>query len=504
MYIFEKIAEDCIPNYTCTIRPTDKPWMTPQIRNAMRRRDRLHAKRKRRPCPETNQAYKTARNLVVSLIKESKAAHDAKLLSTLSDPACDSKTWWKCMKQLDDSRTKPAFSAPLMQNNKVITDSKQKADMFNKFFASQTSIDQTKVWDPGEPPVPRVTIDDPTFTDFEVFKILSTLKTNKATGPDGIGNKLLKEAAPAICSPLCRLFNRSVTLQTFPSAWKLSHVVPLHKKDSVTDPNNYRPVSLLPCISKALERLMYNHINTFLTENSLITPKQSGFRPGDSTVNQLIFICDKIAKTLDCGNEIRAIFLDFSKAFDKVWHHGLLYKLKRSGITGKTLHWLQSYLSNRHQRVTLGAASSNLAPVEAGVPQGSVLGPLLFLVYINDLITDLESDVFVFADDTSLFENVDNDPDICTAVLNRDLKRIENWCDKWLFIINLSKTKSILFTRKRNPSPELLLFLKNTILHCVKSHKHLGILFTRTLDWGEHILSISTKKHEASEFSGQI
>ena len=164
----------------------------------------------------------------------------------------------------------------------------------------------------------------------------------------------------------------------------------------------------------------------FLSKNNLLTPKQSGFRPGDSTINQLLSITNEIHKAFDKypSRETRAIFLDISKAFDKVWHEGLIFKLKSNGVSGKLLHLIKSFLSERCQRVVLNGKSSSWKPVPAGVPQGSVLGPLFFLVYINDLADNLVSDVRPFADDTSLFTIV-YDETVSAQVLNSDLKTIE-------------------------------------------------------------------------------
>lgn len=493
MYIFRSIADVCVPNYDCLIRPHEKEWMNSGIRTAMRHRDRLHAKRKSSPNLQTEREYKQARNNVTTLIRRSKLEHDIKTFELLSNPKTELKQWWRYLKQLGASSTSSKYSAPLRKQNKLITDPQTKARLFNEFFASQTSVDPALVRDLEPPPAAISTISDPVFTEFEVFKLLIGLNTNKATGPDGIGNKLLKEAAPSLCAPLCRLFNKCITAHTFPTEWKISNVIPLHKKDDISEVNNYRPVSLLCCISKVFERLMYTHIYTFLTENNIITYKQSGFRPGDSTINQLIYLCHKISTFMNSGDEVRAVFLDFSKAFDKVWHLGLLWKLEMYGVTGNTLKWLQSYLAGRKQRVTLGAASSELLHVQAGVPQGSVLGPLLFLVYINDLVRDIETDIFMFADDASVFENVKGNSNHCASKLNRDLRRIEDWCGRWLLLLNEKKTVSLLFSRKRNPSPELPLLIKNSPVQCVNRHRHLGMLLTKTLDWSDHISNIHAK-----------
>ena len=186
----------------------------------------------------------------------------------------------------------------------------------------------------------------------------------------------------------------------------MANVVPVHKKGDKQSLKNYRPISLLPICGKILERLLYNSMFNFFMENDLISQNQSGFKTGDSCVNQLLSITHDIYKAFDDGYEVRAVFLDISKAFDKVWHSGLLYKLQNNGISGNLLKLLSDFLNNRKQRVTLNGQFSTWVNIVAGVPQGSILGPLMFLIYINDLSDNLASNSKLFADDTSLFSIV--------------------------------------------------------------------------------------------------
>jgi hypothetical protein len=209
------------------------------------------------------------------------------------------------------------------------------------------------------------------------YKILNNLDTNKATGPDGIGNVLLREAAVPLAQPLSELLNFSMSLCKFPTAWKNAQVVPIFKKGDPSLCTNYRPISLLPCLSKVFEKLLFDHIYNFLISNKLLVPNQSGFIHGDNTVNQLMSICNNISLHFENGEEVVGVFLDLTKAFDKVWHEGLKYKLQKIGISGHIFELLSSYLHERKQCVTLNGQTSQLKCLHAGVPQGSVLGPLL-------------------------------------------------------------------------------------------------------------------------------
>ncbi len=283
----------------------------------------------------------------------------------------------------------------------------------------------------------------------------------------------------------------------FPEVWKIAHVTPLFKKDDPQLCTNYRPISLLPCISKVFEKLLFNHIYSFLKAHGLIKENQSGFTPGDSTINQLIAICNKLYSCLDDGNEMIGVFLDFTKAFDRVWHKGLLYKLRKIGIHGKLYDLLESYLMDRKQSVVIDGCKSELLPIRAGVPQGSVLGPLLFLIYINDISDDFDIDSFLFADDTSMLDCVinGNTQHTCT-IINEHLVKVNRWANQWLVSINASKTVVMLFSKKRSPSKMLPIKLGQDTLRNVDFHKHLGIFFSSNLSWTKHIDYITGKSNK--------
>ena len=215
---------------------------------------------------------------------------------------------------------------------------------------------------------------------------------------------MAKELSPV----LCIFFNTSLRLGEVPGAFKEAHVTPVPKGGDVTLVSNYRPISLLSNLDKVLERLIFKHLHNHFVSNTILTPFQSGFTPGDSTVNQLTYLYNTLCRALDSGKEVRVIFCDISKAFDRVWHAGLVHKLQAAGISGNFLHWLINYLSNRKQRVVLPGYSLSGILSMRGVPQGSILGPLLFLLYINDIVVDIRSSIRLFADDTSLYIIVDN------------------------------------------------------------------------------------------------
>ena len=226
----------------------------------------------------------------------------------------------------------------------------------------------------------------------------------------------------------------------------MANVLPLFKKNNRQLMSNYRPVSLLPSLSKICEKAVFVRLYNFLNNTGFFYRFQSGFKPGDSTVMQLIFIVDKIYKALEKGHEVRAVFLDISKAFDRVWHRGLFVKSKSLGVDDQLLTWFESYLSNRKQRVVIEAECSDWQNIKAGVPQGSVLGPLLFLIYINDTADNILTESFLFADDSLLLEEVESAVE--SAARNQDLNLISSWADRWLVTINVDKTESMIFSAK--------------------------------------------------------
>ena len=227
-------------------------------------------------------------------------------------------------------------------------------------------------------------------------------------------------------------------------------------------------------MGKTFEKAIFKHVHNFLLDNQIITPLQSGFTRGDSTVNQLLDIYNTFCRALDEGKEVRAVFCDISKAFDRVWHRGLIAKLKHYGIDGPLLAWFESYLTNRRQRVVLPNGNSDWKEIKAGVPQGCILGPLLFIIYINDIVKENQSLIRIFADDTTLYMIVDR-PDLAAQTLNNDLQRISVWSELWLVNFNPKKTETMLCTRKRNRVIHQSLPFSDTLQKEVTSHKHLGL-----------------------------
>ena len=312
-----------------------------------------------------------------------------------------------------------------------------------------------------------------------------------ASGPDNISNRVLKECAISLAFPLHQLINYSFSTGEFPNSWKYSNTCPIYKSSEKFIKTNYRPVSLLSNLSKVTEMVAFKHLYLFCKHNNILTWRNFGFKELDSTILQCLHISSYLYEQLDRGHEVCMVFLDVSKAFDRVWHDGLLYKLCCIGVKGNFFKWFQSYLKNRKQRVVIKGQSSKWYNVNAGVPQGSVLGPLLFLIYVNDIVDDISSNISLFADDTSLYRTITSSDDI--DILNSDLNTISKWGKKWLVNFNARKTLYMLFSKRKKPLLDFDLLFENVVLEREVSHKHLGICFDSNLTWNSHINNIIEK-----------
>ena len=314
------------------------------------------------------------------------------------------------------------------------------------------------------------------------MKYLNNLNISKSAGPDDIHPRVIYELRSNVVETLTKIYNKSLEAGKLPDDWKHAIIKPIHKKGKKGDPSNYRPVSLTSVPCKILERIIRDNIVEFLENNDLFNINQHGFRAGRSCTTQLLEIMEIWTDLMEKNIPFDVIYLDFSKAFDKVPHTRLCNKLKAIGIKGNTLEWIKDFLNKRTQSVRINDSISGVRPITSGIPQGSVLGPILFLVFINDLPNEISSAVKIFADDTKIFRALRAGED--HIHLQEDLVKLFEWSCKWLLPFNTSKCK-ILHFGKNNPSYNY--FLNNDLIKADPYEKDLGITFNNALNFAKHI-----------------
>ena len=430
--------------------------------------------------------YKNKLRLSVKVNKKAKQEFEQKLADNIKS---DCKSFYSYINSKSRSKGK---IGPLKDScSNLITDSKESADFLNKYFSSVfTEEDLQHV------PTPT-NVFSGEFNEFfkeiiidenEVFCRLSKINVGKSIGPDEIHGKLLYEIRSEIAKPLAHLFNLSLTKGSIPQDWRDANVIPLFKKGNKNQAQNYRPVSLLSIAGKLLESIIKEQLVDHLTKHSLIKETQHGFTSGRSCLTNLLEFFEKVTQELDDGKAVDLVYLDFCKAFDKVPHCRLVKKLEAHGIGGNILQWIRAWLSNRRQRVAIEDRVSEWAKVTSGVPQGSVLGPILFLVYINDLDVGILSSLGKFADDSKLMKSICSNEDV-NSVRN-DLKILESWAEAWQMEFNVNKC-SVIHLGKNNPGADYRLFDKQ--LTVSDKERDLGIIVDNKLKFDEQCDTVVSK-----------
>ncbi len=344
--ILLECASYFIPNRIITIRPRDKPYINHACRLADRSRNRWHKTYQRTRDPRHYAIYREKRRDAKFTRQNAKIEHHNRLMSRLTDNYITPKEYWKLMKSIMGEKSHSGIST-LCHNGRQIVNTVDKANIFNEYFASQA-----RVTDPPRalPPLyigNENTIDRVTTTCAEVQKLIKMLDASKANGPDGISIQLLKNTCNSISGILSRIFNQSFEQGRVPQKWKEANVTHVYKKGDKQIVGNYRPISLISVLGKLQERIVYMVLYDHCKRHGLLTWKNSGFKPKDSAMNQLLLVTHKIYQAIDNGLDVNLAFLDISKAFDRVWHIGLLYKLRTLGITGRLHDWLENYLCHK-------------------------------------------------------------------------------------------------------------------------------------------------------------
>lgn len=485
---FLDVMEQCIPKGKLRGR-RNLPWLNKAIVQAIRRRNRLYRERKRRNNDAAvSTSYAKARNQVTSMLRHAKLEFFKNLKDT------NNREFWKTIRSLNKKRT--VIPELNLSDGRTASTPIEKANALNLFFGScfnQSCAPLTAT----EVPVHHLTECPSEFLccEEDILAMLCSLDTSKASGPDGISGVMLKSTAHSIAPVLTKLFNLSIQTGVVPDAWKRSTVVPIPKSKAVKDPSNYRPISLLSICSKMLERHISHLLSTHLSSVSppLLSSSQWGFMPRKGTTSALISVLHDWHHQLNKGIDICSVFFDLRKAFDTVPHRPLMHKLEDLNLDRYLLRWIHSYLSERKQCVVIDGEMSSTLPVVSGVPQGSVLGPLLFIIYIDGVesVTLSDGTVVMFADDMVLYRPIHTRDDY--RLLLRDIEAVARWIQNLNLQFNISKCKYMVISRRNSSIEPPAIVLNGLPLERVSSFKYLGVHVSADLSWSLHVGKICTK-----------
>ena len=475
-----------------------KPYINSEILNCIKTKNKLLKTHIKFRTPQSHENYKKIRNKLNHMIDKAKKTYYCNLFQTAQ---LDSRTLWKNIdKIIKFKQPKHNKISRIEQQDNVIKDPKIICEKFNDYFVN-VGINLSK-----ELPINNTSTNpedliknnkDSLFlvpiTNIEILNMIKQLDPNKSTPSLCPSNKIIKISAPVISPILTAIFNLCLLKGIFPDQFKTSEVIPIYKSGSKFTMSNHRPIAILSPFSKLLEKCIYTRVNKFLNHNKLLYDSQFGFRNNASTENAVLQLYNQLLEKLSNNQISCSIFIDLKKAFDTVDHSILIRKLRRYGVRGIPLKLLESYLTDRLQYTLINNYSSQSKTIRCGVPQGSTLGPLLFLIYVNDLYLASKFDLNLFADDAYLAMSNTSSGQLEIDV-NNELVKIHNWLNINKLSLNIKKTKFIIFknTRKNNLYKFNIKFGSQTIEQ-TEEIKYLGVIIDSNLNWKPHIKFIKNK-----------
>ncbi|MEW8547660.1 MAG: reverse transcriptase family protein [Candidatus Thiodiazotropha sp.] len=462
------------------------PWMTPEIKRLCRKKKRAWDDGKHNRNSHSWNRYLKLNKLVKQSIQESHRSYIDNILNNSINE--NPKKFYSYMKQKKAGQS----NIPVLKSeDKLLSEPAEVAEALNSQYTSQfTREPNGHLPDIGSQPVSSMP--DILFTVPGIEKLLNNLNPAKASGPDLVPARILKLASREIAPVLSVIFQQSYNTGQVPLDWQQANVTAVFKKGDKTNPANYRPVSLTCIVCKSMEHIIYSQIMKHLDTHNILVDFQHGFRANHSCETQLLNTVEDLSRRLDKRKTTDLLILDFSKAFDTVPHRRLLHKLQHYGVTGKNNKWIESWLCHRQQRVVLDGSASTDSPVLSGVPQGTVLGPLLFLLYVNDIGANVsfQTTIKLFADDCLLYRTIESAAD--EIQLQQDLTTMVEWSNTWLMRFNAAKCHLLRITRQRKLIPTKY-NIQGVQLQEVDHHPYLGVEFSSDLTWKLHISNITSK-----------
>ena len=494
--VFYKLYAQCFPLKKIVLRTNHKPWINSEILNSIKRKNKLYKEYLKNPCLVTEKRYKLYRNRVHNDLRNAERKY---IKSNLQNNATNMRASWQMINTVLNRKQKNYIYPTMMTDGSVTTcDQKQTANLFANYFANVGPNLASEIPMPdglthmsymGTPNEATMKFD--CITTDEVLQIIKNLK-NSSHGHDQVKSQVVKYIAPQLTFPLTHLINLSLKAGIFPDKLKKAVITPIYKNGEKKSVKNYRPISVLSVFSKIYERVAYKQLITFLNSYNILSPQQFGFRNGFSSDYALISTMDHIISELNNRNSIIALGLDIRKAFDTINHKILIEKMDHYGIRNVTLSWFRSYLEHRTHQVKIDTYFSKEELITCGVPQGSILGPLLFILYLNDFVNvNPNNHNVLYADDTNIFFTTDPNAQ------NVDRINIQlDYLNKWFAVNHLSlsheKTNYMFFSNNRPPE-NIMLKIGNCILSQVRAAKFLGVMIDDKLTWIDHIEYIKKK-----------
>ena len=489
--IIETLDEFC-QEKTFKISSYSEPWMNKEIMERIIDKDKSLKKAKRTNSFEDWDEAKRQRNNVGMLVDRAKSNYlENEFLLTKKDPK---KFWRNIYSVIPKKKQSKKGQIRLKDDSGKDIDENRTAEYINDFFTNigpKLAKKFDKEWDyfgsESENVIGKIKL-----TRGQIVQILKRIDISKSSGLEKISSNCLKDACLALSSQLLHIFEMSLKYCIFPNEWKIANIVPLFKGGIKEDVSNYRPVSLLPIPGKILESIIHDHIVTFFENNNLLCDHQGGFRKRHSTLSSITEFTNDIFHAVNNKNITIATFFDLKKAFDTVNHSILINKLSKMGIIGNLLDWIENYLFNRYQKTICNGKLSSKQKIVCGVPQGSILGPLLFLVYINDLESQLDDVNFqLYADDTVIYCSGKNSCDVKTK-LQKCFNKFINWCNINQLSINTKKTKIMTFGTRHmiKNANNIEIYIEKEKLQSVPTYKYLGIHLDQTLNYEYHMKNV--------------